>query len=146
MMKIRSLVLTSGMALGSAIVTGAFTPARSVTLVNGNFTPSNVTQSAYLGNTAASNSTIVNIPGWSFPAQIAGATNRDANRSGYNFIAPFADSLSCSVTKDNITVSQAVALNKTGNGNDVYLYSSSTVNSPDPAAGAWYIAADGAYQ
>ena len=102
MIKIQSLALTIGIAVSSTIASGAFTPARSVTLQNGNFTPGNVTQSAYLGNTTASGGFIVTVPGWSFPAQIATAAGRNANRNGYNFIAPFNDSLSGSVTKNSI--------------------------------------------
>ena len=143
-MKIKSL-LTIGIAVSSIAASGAFTPARSVTLVNGNFTPSNVTQSAYLGNPSGSTNTIVNVPGWSFPAQIATASNRD-NNNGYNFIAPFGDTLLSNFTNNGITASNAIALNKTGNGNAVNLYSG---NSPiaSPVAGAtWYIAADGAFR
>jgi hypothetical protein len=129
-MKIKSLALAASIAVSGITASAAFVPARSVTLVNGNFTPSNVTQSAYLGNTAVSGGTIVTVLGWSFPAQISTATNRDANRNGYNFIAPFNDSLSGSVTKNNITVASSIDLNKQNNGNDVYLYSSLPVSRP----------------
>jgi hypothetical protein len=118
MMKIQSLALTIGIAVGSTVASGAFTPARSVTLVNGNFTPGNVTQSAYLGNTTASGGFIVTVPGWSFPLQRVGATNRNVDRSGYNFIAPFNDPLSGSVTKNSITVTQAIDIDKQRNGNN----------------------------
>jgi hypothetical protein len=147
MIKIKSLALTIGIAIGSTIASGSFTPARSVTLVNGNFTPANVTQSAYLGNTVASGGTIVNVPGWSFPAQIAGTAGRNAN-NGYNFIAPFNDTLRTNFVNNGITAPNAIALNKTGNGNNnnVNLYSGS-VPIASPVAGAtWYIAADGAFQ
>jgi hypothetical protein len=147
MMKIKSVALTIGIAVSSTIASGAFTPARSISLVNGDFTPGNVTQSAYLGNTTASGGFIVTVPGWSFPAQIATATSRNDKRSGYNFIAPFNDPLSGSVTKNSIIVSQAIDIDKQRNGNNVYLYGDSLVSRPDdPAAGNWYIAADGAFQ
>jgi hypothetical protein len=145
MMKIQSLALTIGIAVGSTIGSGAFTPTRSVTLQNGNFTPDNVTQSAYLGNTATSGRTIVNVPGWSFPAQIATAGGRN-NNNGYNFIAPFGDELLTNFVNRGITASSAIALNKTGNGNAVNLYSGSTPIASPVAGATWYIAADGAYQ
>ena len=142
-MKIQSLALTIGIAIGSTIGSGAFTPAGSVTLVNGNFTPTNVTQSAFLGNQTG---TVVNVPGWRFPAQIATAVSRTTTTNGYNFIAPFGDTLLRDFTNNNITASRAIALNKTGNGNRVNLYSGNT-RIDSPVAGAtWYIAADGAFQ
>jgi hypothetical protein len=146
MMKIQSLALTFGIAVGSTISLGAFTPARSVTLQNGNFTPTNVTQSAYLGNTATSGGLVVTVPGWSFPAQIATASGRNSN-NGYNFIAPFGDTLLRNFANNGITATRAIALNKTGNGNAVNLYSGSTPIASPPGTGAnWYIAADGAFQ
>lgn len=144
-MKIKSL-LTIAIAVSGITASGAFTPARSVTLVNGNFTPSNVTQSAYLGNTATSGGLIVNVPGWRFPAQIATAIDRDPNRNGYNFIAPFGDTLLKNFTNNNIKASNAIALNRTGNGNAVNLYSSSTPIASPVAGATWYIAADAAFQ
>ncbi len=144
-MKINSVALTIGIAVSSTIASGAFTPARSVTLVNGNFTPTNVTQSAYLGNTTASGGTIVNVPGWTFSAQIATASGRNAN-NGYNFIAPFGDPLIANFLNNGITAPNAVRLNRTGNGNRVNLYTSSTPIASPVAGANWYIAADGAFQ
>jgi hypothetical protein len=145
MMKIQSLALTIGIAVSTTISIGAFTPARSVTLQNGNFTPTNVTQSAYLGNTATSGGLVVTVPGWSFPAQIANASGRNAN-NGYNFIARFGESLLDNVTFNNITASKAIALNKTGNGNLPSLYSGTSLITSPVAGATWYIAADGAFQ
>lgn len=145
MMKIKSL-LTIAIAVSGITASGAFTPARSVTLVNGNFTPTNVTQSAYLGNTVASGGLIVNVPGWRFAAQLPGTDGFTANQNGYNFIAPFGDTLLRNFRNNGITASRAIELNRTGNGNAVNLYSGNTPIASPVAGATWYIAADAAFQ
>ncbi|AFY96744.1 PEP-CTERM sorting domain-containing protein [Chamaesiphon minutus] len=104
--------------------------AQAVTLQNGGFIPSGISQSAYLGNTPTNGRTVVTIPGWTF----APAPPNSGN-NGYNFIVPDGTAF-----KTNM----AALGNAPYGGLSLYGGSSQTVNSVDGSG--WFIAADGAFE
>jgi hypothetical protein len=131
-MKIDTLVSIGSIAVSSIALN--FIPvgqAQAVNFIqNGGFVPSNVTQSAYLGNNLTSGGFIVDIPNWSFAAG-----NGSGSRNGYNFIVPDGTAF-----KTNM----AAQGNAPYGGLSLYGGTTQTVNSP--TGSGWFIAADGAFE